>query len=153
MSKTFKGRAVLPGKLEGKALVTKTGFNAYASFYYSLHETADVAECADAGNKELYRKRLDGRIICLPNTTGSTSAGAVWQRIVSLGVAPKAMLFSQSIDSLAAGGLIVADIWEEKRIVTIDQLGDTFLTSVQDGDWVVIQEDGTVSISNDQDLP
>ena len=153
MSRTFKGRAILHGKLEGEALVTHAGFNAYASFYNSLHEDVVSAECADSGNKELYGERLDGKVICLPNTTGSTSAGAVWQRIVSLGVAPLAMLFSQPIDSLAAGGLIIADNWAGKRIVTIDQLGETFLTSIQDGDWVVIQEDGTVSISNDLDLP
>jgi predicted aconitase with swiveling domain len=63
-----------------------------------------------------------------------------------MGVAPKAMLFSQQIDSLAAGGLIVADVWVGKRIVAVDQLGDEFLESVKDGDRIVIREDGTVII-------
>lgn len=153
MSKVFKGRAVLPGSSEGQALVTRTGFNAYASFFDSLHENAEVAVCVDIGNIDLYGKRLDGCVLCLPNTTGSTSAGAVWQRVAELGIAPKAILFSQPIDPMAAGGLIIADHWAGKRIVTIDQLGETFLTSVQDGDWVVIKDDGTVSISNEMDLP
>jgi len=147
VSRRFNGRAVQPGKLEGEALVTHAGFNAYASFYNSLHDGVVSAKCADSGNKELYKKRLDGKIICLPNTTGSTSAGAVWQRIARLGVAPRAMLFSLQIDSLAAGGLIVADIWAGERIVTIDELGQAFLKSVKDGDWIVIQEDGTVIIN------
>jgi hypothetical protein len=56
------------------------------------------------------------------------------------------MLFSQPIDSLAAGGLIVADAWGDRRIVTIDQLGAEFLESVADGDRLVIQEDGTVTV-------
>lgn len=146
MSKTFKGSAVLPGSLEGEALVTHFGFNVYASFYNSLHENAVLAECADSGNEELFGKRLDGKIICLPYTTGSTTAGAVWQRITNLGVAPKAMLFSQPIDSLAAGGLIVADLWAEKRIVTIDRLGEPFLQDVKSGDKLIINEDGTVII-------
>jgi predicted aconitase with swiveling domain len=64
-----------------------------------------------------------------------------------MGVAPKAMLFSQQIDSLAAGGLIVADLWAGKRIVTVDQLGDEFLAFVREGDQIVIQEDGTVTIN------
>lgn len=146
MSKTFQGRAVLPGNQEGEALVTQGGFNAYASFYNSLRENVVSAECADSGNEELFEKRLDGKIICLPYTIGSTSAGAVWQRIARLGVAPKAMLFSQPIDSLAAGGLIVTDIWAGIRIVTIDQLGQAFLQVVKTGDKIIVKEDGTVII-------
>lgn len=146
MSRTFSGRAILPGYLEGEALVTHVGFNTYASFYTSIHAQVEAALCADSGNRELYGRNLTDKIICLPQTTGSTSAGAVWQRITRLGVAPKAMLFSQQIDSLAAGGLIVADLWAGERIVVVDQLGDEFLASVRDGDRIVIRKDGTVTI-------
>jgi len=146
VGKSFKGRAILPGNLEGEVLVTHVGFNAYASFYTSIHTQVEMAQCADSSNQELYGKNLTDKIICLPKTIGSTSAGAVWQRVARMGVAPKAMLFSQQIDSLAAGGLIVADVWAGKRIVTVDQLGGEFLESVKDGDRIVIQEDGTVRI-------
>lgn len=146
--RSFRGRAVLPGELEGEALVSRVGFNAYASFYDSIHVQVDEARCADANNQELYGKTLTGRIICVPKTTGSTSAGAVWQRIARLGVAPKAMLFSQSIDSLAAGGLIVADLWAGARIVTIDRLGDEFLATVKDGDLIALRADGTVTVGS-----
>lgn len=146
MSKTFKGRAILPGSLEGEALVTRVGFNTYASFFTSIHTPVEAAQCADASNRELYGKNLAGKIICLPKTIGSTSSGAVWQRVARMGVAPKAMLFSQQIDSLAAGGLVVADVWAGKRIVTVDQLGDEFLESVKEGDRILVQEDGTVTI-------
>jgi predicted aconitase with swiveling domain len=146
MSRSFKGRAILPGNLEGEALVTHVGFNAYASFYTSIHVQVETAQCADSGNQELYGKNLTDKVICLPKTIGSTSAGAVWQRVAHMGIAPKAMLFSQPIDSLAAGGLIVADVWAGKRIVAVDQLGDEFLDSVRDGDRVVIREDGTVTM-------
>jgi len=126
--------------------VTHAGFNAYASFYTSIHVQVETAQCADSGNQELYGKNLTDKIICLPNTIGSTSAGAVWQRVAQLGVAPRAMLFSRQIDSLAAGGLIVADVWAGKRICAVDQLGDEFLESVKDGDLIVMKEDGTVTI-------
>jgi predicted aconitase with swiveling domain len=150
MGKTFKGRAILPANLIGEALVSRQGFNTYASFYNSLHDDAESAECADSGNTELFGRNMMGKIICLPKTSGSTSAGAVWQRVASLGVAPKAMLFARSIDSLAAGGLIVADIWTHHRICTVDQLGEDFLLAVQDGDWLKVREDGTVQIINTQ---
>jgi predicted aconitase with swiveling domain len=147
MNKTFQGRPLLPGTLQGEALVTRQGFNAYASFYNSLHDQATSAICAHAGNQYLYGKNLTGKIICLPETTGSTSAGAVWMRIAKLGVAPKAMLFARPIDSLAAGGLLMADIWANQRIITVDRLGEEFLHSVADGDMVEIFEDGSVIIS------
>jgi len=140
----FQGRAILSGNLEGEALVTRSGFNTYACFYNSLNDAATSAECADSGNKDLFGKRLDGKIICLPNSTGSTSAGAVWLRLANLGVTPKAMLFTQSIDPLSAGGLIIADLWANVRIITLDQLGDEFLQIVKSGDKLSIEENGKV---------
>ena len=146
MSQSFKGRAVLPGALTGEAVVSRVGFNAYASFYDSIHAEVDEARCADGSNPDLYGKNLTDKVICLPKTTGSTSAGAVWQRVARMGVAPKAMLFSQRIDSLAAGGLVVTDLWAGIRIVTVDQLGDEFLAAVKDGDPIEVWEDGTVQL-------
>ena len=146
MTRIFRGWPILPGNLEGEALVTHAGFNTYASFFTSIHTPAGNARCADSSNPELYGKNLAGKIICLPKTIGSTSSGAVWQRVACLGVAPKAMLFSEPIDSLAAGGLIVADLWAGRRIVTVDQLGDEFLALVKEGDRIAVREDGTVMI-------
>lgn len=146
MGKSFKGRAILSGQIEGEALVTHAGFNTYASFYTCMHTQAEVAECSDSGNLELYQKNMSDKILCLPKTIGSTSGGAVWQRVAEMGIAPKAMLFSQQIDSLAAGGLIVADVWLGKRIYTIDRLGDAFLETVKEGDLLRIEEDGRVTI-------
>jgi len=150
MYKTFTGRAVLPANLGGEALVSRRGFNAYASYYNSLHDDAKSADCADSGNPELYGKNMMDKIICLPKTSGSTSAGAVWQRVAYLSIAPKALLFAHSIDSLAAGGLIVADIWSHHRICTVDQLGEEFLFAVENGDWLEVYEDGTVIIISPQ---
>ncbi len=146
MGKSFKGRAILSGQIEGEALVTHAGFNTYASFYTSMHTQAQVAECCDSGNPELYQKIMSNKLICLPKTIGSTSGGAVWQRVAQMGIAPKAMLVSQQIDSLAAGGLIVADVWMGKRIYTIDRLGDEFLETVKEGDRIRIKKDGLVII-------
>jgi len=148
LNRIFEGRVIIPGELQGEALVTHSGFNTYASFYNSIHAVSKEAVCADSGNVVLYGKNLTGKIICLPKTIGSTSAGAVWQRIARLGIAPKAMLFSQEIDSLAAGGLIIADVWAGIQICTIDQLGDEFLATVQENDLIEIRMDGTILISN-----
>ncbi|MCF8069218.1 MAG: DUF126 domain-containing protein [Desulfobacterales bacterium] len=146
MNLFFKGRAVLSGATEGQAVVTHSGFNTYASFFTSIHGSVDQVICADSSNPELFGKDLADKIICLPKTTGSTSGGAVWQRLAEMGNIPKAVLFSQKIDSLAAGGLIIADVWAEKRVITIDRLGDAFLETVRNGDRIKINESGTVEI-------
>jgi hypothetical protein len=56
------------------------------------------------------------------------------------------MLFANHVDSLAIGGLLMADIWMNNRIITIDLLGQEFLDAVNTGDPVSIHEDGTVEI-------
>ncbi|HEA66343.1 MAG TPA: DUF126 domain-containing protein [Desulfobacterales bacterium] len=147
MKKQFTGRPVLPGNVEGEARVSRKGFNIYASFFTSIHIKSDKAICADGGNKELFGKELAGKIICLPKTVGTTSGGAVWQRLINLGNSPIAVLFSEQIDSLAAGGLIVADIWTDKRIYVIDQLGDEFLDTVKNNDRIKIHQDGSIMIN------
>ncbi len=146
MSQTFKGRAILPGNSSGEALVTHVGFNSLASFYRSMLTGAKQAICSDQDNKELFGKVLTDKMICLPKTIGSTSAGATWDKIAHMGIAPKAMLFSQQIDSLGAAGLVIVEVWSDKRIFVIDQLGDAFLEYVQDNQSIVIKEDGTVIV-------
>jgi len=144
MSKTFKGRAILPGRIEGEALVTHTGFNTLASFQKSLVARSKKAVCSDQNNKELYKKTLTGKILCLPQTIGSTTGGLALETAAQMGVVPKALLFSGHIDSLAASGVILAEIWLGKRTVTVDQLGEEFLNSVREGQLIEVQEDGTV---------
>jgi predicted aconitase with swiveling domain len=146
MSHIFKGRAILAGDTNGEALVTHTGFNSLASFYKSMLTGANQAVCSDQDNKELFGKVLTDKIICLPKTIGSTSAGATWDKIAQMGIAPKAMLFSRHIDSLGAAGLIIAEVWSNKRIFVIDQLGEDFLEYVHNDQTVLIKMDGTVIV-------
>ena len=64
----------------------------------------------------------------------------------SLGVGLEALLFSKPIDTLAAAGVLMADIWKDQKIVTVDMLGDDFLASVETGDAIAIHPDGTVLV-------
>jgi predicted aconitase with swiveling domain len=84
--------------------------------------------------------------MCTPQTIGSTLGGCALMGVAELGVGPKAMLFSEHIDSLSASGVIMEDVWNNKRIITIDQLGDEFMASVNTGDPIAIHADGTVEV-------
>jgi predicted aconitase with swiveling domain len=147
--KIFKGRAVLSGEIEGEAVVSNVGFNTCAVYIDVMTKNADSGICMDHGNKDLYQKDLTNKIICLPSTIGSTSAACLYVSIAEKGLAPKAMLFANHIDTLAATGLIMADNWLDKRTITIDQLGAEILDSVNTGDTVFVLEDGTVKIHSD----
>ncbi len=147
MSKTFQGRAILSGAIKGQAIVTHTGFNTLASFVKTLFTRPKKAVCSDRNNKELYGKVLAGKILCLPNTIGSTGGGLVLQTLIRRGIAPRALLFSEHIDTLAASGVILADVWLDKRVITVDGLGREFLEYVKDDHVIEVQEDGTVTVS------
>ena len=147
MAKTFKGRALIPGSLEGKALVSKQPFNTTASYFTNMFAgNTETAPCTDVNNKELYKKELKGAIICTPQTVGSTMGAGTIMMLSELGVQPQAWLFSSHIDSISAAGLIIDEVWNERRVPTIDLLGDEFLKAVKTGDPISIKEDGTVEV-------
>ncbi len=146
-TKSFKGRALLPGNLEGKALASKQPFNTSGSYLENLFGgNTTSAPCTDPNNKEFYKKELGGAILCFTTTVGSSLGGASLMGVGSLGVGPKAMLFSQHIDSVSWAGLLMDDVWNGRRVITIDQLGDEFLETVKSGDSISIHEDGTVEV-------
>jgi predicted aconitase with swiveling domain len=146
-TKSFKGRPLLAGNLEGKALASKQPFNTTGSYLENLFGgNSETAPCTDPNNKDFYRKELGGAILCTTATVGSSLGGASLMGVGSLGLGPKAMLFSQHIDSVSYAGLLMDDVWNDRRVITIDLLGDEFLETVKTGDPISIKEDGTVVV-------
>lgn len=146
MSKIFKGRPVIAGKISCEAVVSRQGVNTLATFQKSALMKKKEVLSSDQNNSDLFEKNLTGKALCLPQTIGSTTGGMVLFSVCSLGIAPSAMLFSQLIDSLAAAGVILADVWTDNKIVAVDNLGDEFLQYVKDGMNVSVTEDGTVTV-------
>jgi predicted aconitase with swiveling domain len=147
MGKTFKGRPLIPGELEGEALVSKQPFNTTASYFTNMFAgNTETAPCTDTNNPELKDKDLKGTIMCTPQTVGSTMGAGCIMGMNDLGVGFKAMLFSSHIDSIAAGGLIIDAVWNDRKVITVDLLGDEFMETVKTGDPIKISEDGTVEV-------
>jgi predicted aconitase with swiveling domain len=145
--KSFKGRPLLAGNLKGEALASKQPFNTSGSYLENLFGgNSTSAPCTDPNNEAFYRKELSGAIICTTVTVGSSLGGASLMGVGSLGLGPKAMLFSQHIDSVSWAGLLMDDVWNGRRVITIDLLGDEFLDAVKSGDPISIKEDGTVEV-------
>ena len=144
--KQFKGRPVVPGKAKAEALVSKGGFNTLASFQKSLMFGDKKATCSDQNNPDLIGKPMFEKALCMPQTIGSTTGGMVLYCAVSLGKQPACLLFSKPIDSLAAAGAILSDVWTEVSMPTVDNLGDEFLEYVKTGMMITVEEDGTVTV-------
>ncbi len=145
--KKFVGRVIAGGELKGEAVVSHQGVNTLATFQKSALKNAKKVICSDQNNKDIYKLVLTGKILCLPKTIGSTTGGLVIQTICSMGINPSAMLFGESIDSLAASGIILAKNWENSNIIAIDRLGEKFLKYVETGDEIEILTDGTVIVN------
>ena len=147
--KEFKGRVITPGEVTAPAVVTKQGFNTLASFQMALQFGDKEVKCGDQNNEELHGKPLIGKALCLPQTIGSTTGGLVLYCACSLKKNPACMLFSGHIDSLAAAGAVLADVWVDGiTMPVIDSLGDEFLEFVKDGMSVTVKEDGTVLVDD-----
>lgn len=146
--KEFKGRVIAGGNWKGEAAVTKQGFNTLASFQKSGLKGDKCKEViiSDQNNKDLYGKNVTGKALCLPITIGSTTGGLIIQTIGAMGVGPACYLFSETIDSLAASGIVLVNVWEKTNVICIDRLGKEFLESVNTGDKLEVKEDGTVII-------
>ena len=145
--KEFKGRVVTPGEVTAKAVVSKQGFNTLASMQMALQFGDKQTKCGDQNNADIYGKPLCGAALCLPQTIGSTTGGLVLYCACAMKRQPACMLFANHIDSLAAAGAVLADVWVDGiTMPVIDCLGDEFLEYVKDGMTVSVKEDGTVTV-------
>jgi predicted aconitase with swiveling domain len=143
----FKGRVVTPGTVSAEALVSHGGLNTLASFQKALQFGDKTATCGDQNNPDLYGKQMLGKALCLPQTIGSTTGGLVLYCACAMERQPACMLFSKPIDSLAAAGAILADVWVDNvKMPVVDCLGDEFLDYVKDGMTITLKDDGIVVV-------
>lgn len=143
----FKGRIIASGTAKAEALVTHGGLNTLASFQKALQFGDKNATSGDQNNPDLYGKQMAGKALCLPQTIGSTTGGLVLYCACSMHRQPACMLFSQPIDSLAAAGAVLADVWlDDVTMPVVDCLGDEFLNYVKDGMMIEVKDDGTVCV-------
>ena len=144
--KEFKGRVIVPGTCSAEALVSHNGFNTLASFQMAVMFNKKGVPCGDQNNADLYNQKMQGKALCLPITIGSTTGGMVLYTALAIGKAPACMLFSESIDSLAASGAIMGAVWTDSNMPVVDRLGEEFLAYVKTGMTVTVKEDGVVEV-------
>ena len=92
---------------------------------------------------------MAGKALCLPQTIGSTTGGLVLYCACSMKRQPACMLFSEPIDSLAAAGAVLADVWlDDMTMPVVDSLGEEFLDYVKDDMNISVKENGEVIVES-----
>ncbi|HBN84740.1 MAG TPA: hypothetical protein DDZ89_12940 [Clostridiales bacterium] len=130
MSKSFNGRVVTKGNLSGTAAVAA--------------QKLDLTKILE---HQALQKDVEGKILCLPSAAVSNFGGLYLLTACKTGHAPAAMLFSDSIDTESASGILLASNWLNHIIIAVDQLGQEFLNSVKSGSKIEIKDTGEVIVS------
>jgi predicted aconitase with swiveling domain len=138
---TMAGRAVVPGAAEGTALVTKEPLSLWGGLNANTGEIID--RCHERSGE-----MVSGRVFVLPQGRGSSTASAVLLESVKTGKAPAAIINAR-LDPILALGSIIADELYHKP-VPIVVLSQTDFDSIREGDYVIIQPDGTVQIRREK---
>lgn len=137
MSRTLKGRAVIPGTARGRALVTKEPLSFWGGYDEKTGRIIDrrherCGECAA------------GRVFFLPTGRGSSTASGVLLQSLLEGTAPAALVF-RSVDPILALGVIVAEECFERSLPVIELDAEAF-EAVRDDDWIEVEPDGVLRI-------
>jgi predicted aconitase with swiveling domain len=136
MGQVMRGSIIIAGRAQGEALVSAEPLSFWGGYDYLSGEIIDR------------RHPLSGavaahRILAVPFTRGSSTTTAILLEAVHAGTAPAAIL-TTGVDSFSALASIVADELYARPIPLIALPLEDF-ASLQTGDWVTIQEDGTVT--------
>lgn len=148
MSRTFKGRVVVPGEVRAEAIVTHAGFNTLANLKTAGSFMNPKGILKDINNPEIYGKTIPGKVLCLPETIGSTTGGMVLYCASCMNVGPACMLFPKKADTLAVAGAVLTANWSDHPIVLVDDLGEEFLEYVKEGQMITVTEEGKVTVED-----
>lgn len=128
MKKKLIGRSVVPGKAEGKVLLSKTPI----SFLGGIDPETGIF--IEPGHP-LEGISVAGRILAFPTGKGSTVGSYVIYRLVKTGLGPAAIVNASSEAIVAAGAIIAG-------VPLVDHVD---LAQMKDGMYVVI-DDGEITL-------
>ncbi len=135
MDRLMTGRVVIAGYAEGPALVSKEPL----SFWGGLDpKTGQIIDRRHERSGAI----VTGKVFVFPQGRGSSTASAVLLESIKTGKAPAAII-NLRLDPILALGAIIADELYHKTVPIIVLSPDDF-ASIQEGDYLVIESDGTI---------
>lgn len=135
MAGVIRGRAVIPGRARGQALVSNEPLSFWGGYDSHTGEIIDRRH-------PLSGQIAAGRILALPFTRGSSTTTAILLEAVRAGVAPAAIL-TTGVEAFFALGSIVADELYGRPVPLVALTAEDF-ASLRSGEWLEVEEDGSV---------
>jgi uncharacterized protein len=131
----LKGRGIVPGRVEGEALVSHETISGWGGIDPS---TGTIIE----RRHELYGVSFAGKVLVFPGAKGSSGWSGFFQSTRLLGTAPLAMVFTALSTKSALGAVVT-------RVPTVTELDRDPVEVIRTGDWVVVDGDHGVVIVKD----
>ena len=129
------GRAVVPGDVEGEALVTRDALSFWGGYDFATGEIIDRRHPLAGANAR-------GRILAVPFSKGSSTTTAVLLEAVRAGTAPAAIM-TTGVDPFFALASIVAELMYGKPFPVIALTPDDFAL-LETGDRLAIDRSGII---------
>jgi predicted aconitase with swiveling domain len=144
MEKTIVGMPIVSGSAEGVALVSSQPLSLWGGL--NPH-TGEIIDRRHERSGEI----VTGKVFVFPRGKGSSTASAVLMESIKAGTAPAAII-NLSVDPILALGAIVADeLYHETLPIVVLSRED--IDTIQDGDSLIIEPDGTVRIEGIETFP
>ena len=143
--RVFKGRSITTGSGEGKALHCATFKPIDSIGKKEIKDRLSKSWINHDATNGLGTVSLKGAVILARDVASDGYSEAILDMAVRTGNAPLAFLFTSLSDRLASA-LIFSSLVAEKGIIAIDGLTEDFFEFVNDGDKIIIKEDGTVIV-------
>ena len=136
----LKCRTIIGGKAQGSALVTQQPIN----FTAAMCKVPNVlpskrAEIRDS-HHELFKQNIADRVLVFPSCIGSTHTGLVLLDLVSMGRGPAALVVQRN-DSLLIAGVVLSDVWFDRRIPVVEYENDDLYEHIPDGAQIEVDGD------------
>lgn len=133
MTLVLRGRKVVPGVVEGEALVSRDTISGWGGI-------DPVRGVIIEPRHELYGVCFAGKILVFPGAKGSSGWSGFFQATRLNGTAPLGMIFTTVTTKVALGAVVT-------RVPAITDLDQDPVDVISTGDWVRLDADaGTVTV-------
>jgi predicted aconitase with swiveling domain len=138
MADLIRGKAIVPGRAEGEALVTDAPLSFWGGYDHRNGEITDRRH-------PLSGSIAAGRVLVVPFSRGSSTTTAVLLEAIRSGTAPAAII-TTNVDSFFSLASIVADEMYDSPIPIICVSPDD-AAALRSGDRITVEADGDLHIS------
>lgn len=134
----LKGQAIKRGVFEGEAVVSKTPFGFYGA-------VDPVTGTISDKRHELYGQVIADKVFVFPEGRGSTAGAIVILELARCGTCPGAII-NCTTEPILATGVILAEKFYDKKIVTVHKLDQDPTDAIKNGDKVLVDGDKGIVI-------